>query len=493
MDGVSNEAIGKNGEVLGHSSPITASVEPVIILMLAALAHDRGELGCEVADASEVAGVHGFGVDQGAADAKAAGAGSKEAFGGGQIHAARRHEPDLRKWPGERFDEGRAAAIGREDLHDVGARFPRRENLGRGECPGHDDLVITAAQADDLVVERGCDDVFRPGKNGGPGGFGVEHGARASAISAPSSWLTWRITSMAPGTVNVTSMAVTPPEARALAILTMGSPVWERTTATIPLSESAPAFGHGSSRRFLEQPDQVIGDDRLHQVMIEAGFPGKPEIFFLAISGDGDQGGVLDGFIPAQVGGQLISVHAGQADIEEHDVGLGAPGLFQPGRPVVCDPHVVTVDLKQPGQAAYQVDVVVDHENPGRAIAFRFEAASRRGSRRQPCGGGMFFESSRLPQSALGDAHAVLSAPVRREAGFPVKTHHTATKTVLSSDTLRHDSCDLLLLCDRFVTLSSEIVAWGPAMIRRRRGIMPLRFPLMREFPVGLPSLLTID
>ena len=143
------------------------------------------------------------------------------------------------------------------------------------------------------MVERGGDDVFGPGEDGGACGFGIEHGARAERRSnrrAPG--LPGGSRRCAPGTVNVTSIAVTPPEARALATSTSGLARLEADDCDDSAFEDArERLIAAHRRRFLEQLDQVIRDDRFDQVMIEAGFPGEPEVFLLAVAGDCDQGG----------------------------------------------------------------------------------------------------------------------------------------------------------------------------------------------------------
>jgi hypothetical protein len=64
----------------------------------------------------------------------------------------------------------------REHLHEVGPGFPGGQDLGRRERPGHDELVVPAAEADYVQVERRRDDELGPGQQGGPAGFHVEDG-----------------------------------------------------------------------------------------------------------------------------------------------------------------------------------------------------------------------------------------------------------------------------------------------------------------------------
>ena len=63
-----------------------------------------------------------------------------------------------------------------EDLHDVGPRFPCRQDLGRREGAGHRGHVVTMADADHLRPEDGPDDVARTGQDGQSRGLRVENG-----------------------------------------------------------------------------------------------------------------------------------------------------------------------------------------------------------------------------------------------------------------------------------------------------------------------------
>ena len=61
-------------------------------------------------------------------------------------------------------------------------------------------------------------------------------------------------------------------------------------------------------------------------MVIEARLHGTAEVFRPAVSGDGDEESVLAAFIPAKLLGDLIAVHAGKSDVEEHRLGLVGPG-----------------------------------------------------------------------------------------------------------------------------------------------------------------------
>src|SRR5262249_14201816 len=62
---------------------------------------------------------------------------------------------------------------------DVGPGLPGGEDLGRREGPGHHQLVVTLAQADDVEVDRGGDEILRTGEKGRPGRLRIEDRTRS--------------------------------------------------------------------------------------------------------------------------------------------------------------------------------------------------------------------------------------------------------------------------------------------------------------------------
>ena len=81
--------------------------------------------------------------------------------------------------------------------------------------------------------------------------------------------------------------------------------------------------------------------------------------------------------------GDLVAVHAGQADVEQDDVGAVVAGGVDRVAAVVGDADVVALDAEQPGHRAGGVGVVVDDQDPGpgpRRVARR-RAARRRAGR----------------------------------------------------------------------------------------------------------------
>ena len=70
----------------------------------------------------------------------------------------------------------------------------------------------------------------------------------------------------------------------------------------------------------------------------------SPAVLVLAVAGHGDEHGAGHARDLAQALGDLVSRHAGQADVEEHDVGPTLGGHGQRRRPVVGDLDVVSPD-----------------------------------------------------------------------------------------------------------------------------------------------------
>ena len=64
-------------------------------------------------------------------------------------------------------------------------------------------------------------------------------------------------------------------------------------------------------------------------MMIETGFPRAADIAVLAVARQSDQKDVLCASREAQAAGHFVAVHARQADVQQHDLGLKAFHRFQ--------------------------------------------------------------------------------------------------------------------------------------------------------------------
>src|SRR5438445_13227602 len=70
-----------------------------------------------------------------------------------------------------------------------------------------------------------------------------------------------------------------------------------------------------------EQPAKLIGFDRLDEMGIETCSRSLPSSVVLTIAGQRDDGDRILALTP-DLPGHFIAVHAGQAEVEEHDVGV---------------------------------------------------------------------------------------------------------------------------------------------------------------------------
>src|ERR1700722_13291216 len=102
------------------------------------------------------------------------------------------------------------------------------------------------------------------------------------------------------------------------------------------------------------QCDQVIQFTEvggLDQMMIEAGQSGPFEMLFLAVSAVCDQQRSLLFGDQADAARDLIAVHAGQSDIEEHDIRVEFLDMAQGGRTIASRLYVVAIDAQESGTA----------------------------------------------------------------------------------------------------------------------------------------------
>ena len=99
-------------------------------------------------------------------------------------------------------------------------------------------------------------------------------------------------------------------------------------------------------------------------MIIAPGFPCPSSVLLLAIAGDGDDDERLAQFA-AERGGDLIAVEAGQAEIEQHDVGFLASSDVEGLEPVVGNLDVVAEAFEPECRGLGGIEVVVDHEDIG--------------------------------------------------------------------------------------------------------------------------------
>ena len=93
--------------------------------------------------------------------------------------------------------------------------------------------------------------------------------------------------------------------------------------SVLPLSATCPMSG-----------EERVEVDRLDQVMVEPRLARAAAGLLLPVARDGDDDGVLAALLSPQLGGHLVAVHPGKADVEEHDLGpmLAGRRRWRPGR-----------------------------------------------------------------------------------------------------------------------------------------------------------------
>jgi len=78
---------------------------------------------------------------------------------------------------------------------------------------------------------------------------------------------------------------------------------------------------------------------------------GPLAVFVLAPAGDCDQGNVSSAIQFANSGGGLQAVHAGHAQVEQHNLGTEGKNLGNCGVAVVRDANFVAGEFQQPSEA----------------------------------------------------------------------------------------------------------------------------------------------
>src|SRR4051794_552493 len=86
----------------------------------------------------------------------------------------------------------------------------------------------------------------------------------------------------------------------------------------------ADPFRDFSRQSLLRRGDELgeqVEIDGLGDVMVEAGGPRALPVVLLAVAGRGDEHGVPEALIVVEHRGDLVTVQAGQPDVEEEDFG----------------------------------------------------------------------------------------------------------------------------------------------------------------------------
>ena len=98
----------------------------------------------------------------------------------------------------------------------------------------------------------------------------------------------------------------------------------------------------------MQDRDQALDVDRLHEVPLEARGLGARAITRLAVAGDRDQARAGLAEARLEVRGELVAVHDRQADVDERGLRQERLGDAQRGGAVVRDLDGVTVRAPRP-------------------------------------------------------------------------------------------------------------------------------------------------
>src|ERR1700730_15925083 len=136
-------------------------------------------------------------------------------------------------------------------------------------------------------------------------------------------------------------------------------------------------------------------------MLVEPGGEGFAAVLFLAQARDRHDAHRLEARIVAQTLRDFQTIDAGHADVEQDHVGQAAARRYQAGEAVVRDLDLVPAVPQHEAEAQRGVYVVVDHQDPARAL----RAAQRPGLARA-----RFGVARRLRGHAHGEFTAVRGA-----------------------------------------------------------------------------------
>src|SRR5208283_3592065 len=146
------------------------------------------------------------------------------------------------------------------------------------------------------------------------------------------------------------------------------------------------------------RPGNQFGDgldvDRLGDVVIHAGLLRSSPILFLSVARKGDDEDVMKTFL-TQGSGNLITVHDGQAYVQQEDARSISPGGLDSLAAVEDNLNLMAEQTQQPGQAGCKVLVVVHDQDP---TLLRRLGLIHRGTRRYGNHGILLGVSGRKPR-----------------------------------------------------------------------------------------------
>jgi hypothetical protein len=98
--------------------------------------------------------------------------------------------------------------------------------------------------------------------------------------------------------------------------------------------------------------------------MVKTGRLGLTAVLLVPITRHGDQHGLIHVKLRPQAAGDLIAIHARQADVEQDQLGPEDASRLQRGRAVERDPRLMPLEAEQHSHALGGIRIVVDHQDP---------------------------------------------------------------------------------------------------------------------------------
>src|SRR5271166_1190200 len=166
------------------------------------------------------------------------------------------------------------------------------------------------------------------------------------------------------------------------------------TTTSRPLLEVHARLECDRSVRPGNQFGNGLDVDRLGYVVIHAGLLRSSPILFLSVARKGDDEDVMKTFL-TQGSGNLITVHDGQAYVQQEDAGSISPGGLDSRAAIEDNLNLMAEQTQQPGQAGCKVPVVVHDQDP--TLLRRLGLIHRR-TRRHGNHGNLLGVSGRKPR-----------------------------------------------------------------------------------------------
>jgi hypothetical protein len=118
--------------------------------------------------------------------------------------------------------------------------------------------------------------------------------------------------------------------------------------------------GGGAAQHGPDPRLELVHAERLHDVVVGTGVEGLDDRGVVVARGHHDDGGAAHG---AQHGEQTVSVEVGQAQVEQHEVGLLVEGVLQPDHPGGRAGHRVAAVGQRTDERGSDPRVVLDHEH----------------------------------------------------------------------------------------------------------------------------------